>query len=297
MPNEPIHNRDIVLHHMDGQLQHVSELHRSYDALKYPLLFPHGTDGYNIYLRRRNGKKITQMAYYSFHLMVRDTNYLLRARQLFQQFLVDARCKIETERYMFIRREQKQLRADSYHGLRDSLLLTDADPQNAGQCVILPSTFTGGPRYMHERQMDAMTYVCKHGKPDLFINMTTNPRWHEITYNLMQGQVPQDRPDLLARVFRLKLKKLMDFLKGGIFGEMLPWLYSIEFQKRGLSHIHILVWLVPRDRVHPDKIDKVISAEIPSSVATHPGGFEDPSIGSVYTVSPRQGEYSAPPPS
>ena len=50
MPNEPIHSRDIVLQHRDGQLQHVSELHRSYDALQYPLLFPHGTDGYNIYL-------------------------------------------------------------------------------------------------------------------------------------------------------------------------------------------------------------------------------------------------------
>ena len=148
---------------------------------------------------------------------------------------------------------------------------------------------------MHKRKMDAMTYVRKHGKPDLFITMTTNPRWHEITYNLMQGQVPQDWPDLLARVFRLKLKKLMDFLKEGIFGEMLPWLYSIEFQKRGLNHIHILVWLVPR--VHSDMIDKVISAEIPSSVATHPGVFEAPSIGRVYTVSPRQGEYSAPPPS
>jgi len=265
MPNELTHNRDIVLQYRDGQLQHVSELHRSYDALQYPLLFPHGTDGYHINLRRRNGKKVTQMAYYAFHIMVRDTNHLLRARRLFQQFLVDAYCKIETERLMFIRREQKKLRADSYLGLRDSLLPSDADPRNAGQRVILPSTFTGGPRYMHERQMDAMTYVRTYGKPDLFITMTTNPRWPEITDNLFQGQVPQDRPDLLARVFRLKLKKLMDFLKRGVFGEMLAWLYSIEFQKRGLPHVHILVWLVLRDRVHPNMIDKVISAEIPSS--------------------------------
>ena len=175
MPNEPIHNRDIVLHRRDGQLQHVSELHRFYDALQYPLLFPLGTDGYNIYLRRCNGKKITQMAYYSFHLMVRDSNYLLRARQLFQQFLVDACCKIETERHMLIHREQKQLRADSYHGLQDSLLLSDADPQNAGQCVILPSTFTEGPRYMHKRQMDAMTYVRKHGKSQPFHHHDNKP--------------------------------------------------------------------------------------------------------------------------
>ena len=117
---------------------------------------------------------------------------------------------------------------------------------------------------MHERQMDAMTYVRNYGRPDLFITMTTNPKWPEITTNLLQGQEPQDRPDLLARVFRLKLKKLMDLLKGGIFGHMLAWLYSIEFQKRGLPHVHILVWLVPGDRVYPNMIDKFISAEIPS---------------------------------
>ena len=35
----------------------------------------------------------------------------------------------------------------------------DRDPHNVGQRVILPSSFTGGPRYMFERQQDAMIYV------------------------------------------------------------------------------------------------------------------------------------------
>ena len=94
---------------------------------------------------------------------------------------------------MFIRREQIKLCVDSYHELRDSVLPRDADPQNAGQRVILPSTFTGGPRYMHERQMDAMTYVRTYGRPDLFITMTTNPRWPEITDNLLQFKVMYHR--------------------------------------------------------------------------------------------------------
>ena len=84
MPNQPANNHDIVLHHRDGQLQHVSELYRAYDALQYPLLFPHGSDGYHIYLEQQNSKKVTQMAYYSFHFMVRDGNHLLKARRLFQ---------------------------------------------------------------------------------------------------------------------------------------------------------------------------------------------------------------------
>ena len=45
MPDEPHGARDIVLHHRDGQLERISECHRSYDPLHYVLLYPHGTEG------------------------------------------------------------------------------------------------------------------------------------------------------------------------------------------------------------------------------------------------------------
>ncbi|GFR31324.1 helitron_like_N domain-containing protein [Trichonephila clavata] len=38
-------------------------------------------------------------------------------------------------------------------------------------------------------------------------------------------------------------------------------MYSVEWQKRGLPHAHILVWLI--DKIRPEKIDSIISAEIP----------------------------------
>ena len=157
---------------------------------------------------------------------------LLKAKRLFQQFLVDAYCKIETERLQFLRREQKALRADCYQDLRDAMVDGDGDPRNVGRRVILPWSFTGGPRYMHERQQDAMTYVRKYGHPDLFITMTANPNWPEIRNNLLPGQEPLDRPDLVARVFRLKVKKLLEMLtKEMIFGKPRAWLYSTEWQK------------------------------------------------------------------
>ena len=111
---------------------------------------------------------------------------LLRAKCLFQQYLVDAYCKIETERLQFLGCEQTTLRADYYQDLRDAILDRDGDP------IILPSTFTGRPCYMHERQQDAMSYVRKYGHPDLFITTTTNPSWPEIKDNLLPGQDPQD---------------------------------------------------------------------------------------------------------
>ena len=265
MPNDATNNREIVLHYRDGGLKRISELHRSYDPLQYPLLFPNGTDGWHVNLKLQNGRKLTAMVYYRYHIMIRqNVSVLLRAKRLFQQYLVDAYCKIETERLQFLRREQKALRADCYQDLRDTILERDGDPNNVGRRIILPSTFTGGPRYMHERQQDAMSYVRKYGHPDLFITTTTNPSWPEIKDNLLPGQDPQDRPDVVARVFRLKVQKLLEMLKSEmVFGKPQAWLYSIEWQKRGLPHCHLLLWLSAEHRVTPDKIDDVICAEIP----------------------------------
>ncbi|KAK7288531.1 hypothetical protein RIF29_01992 [Crotalaria pallida] len=44
--------------------------------------------------------------------------------------------------------------------------------------------------------------------------------------------------------------------------------YTIEFQKRGLPHAHILIFLAEDCKhPHPDDIDKIISAEIPDPIA------------------------------
>ena len=102
------------------------------------------------------------MVYYRYHIMIRqNVSVLLRAKWLFHQYLVDAYCKIETKRLQFLRHEQTALRADCYQDLQDTILDRDKDPNNVGHRIILPSTFTGGPCYMHEHQQDAMSYVGK----------------------------------------------------------------------------------------------------------------------------------------
>ena len=213
MENEPTANRDIVLHFKNNTLKRISELHPLYDTLMYPLMYPYGSQSYDIYMKASNGRKVTQQQFYSYHLMTRPGTYFLQYRRLFQQWLVDVYCKIETERLQFLRREQQTLRADNYGNLRDSILRDDGNPEQIGQRVVLPATYTGGSRYMFERQSDAMAYVRRMGRTDLFITFTTNSKWTEITENLLQGQEPQDRPDIVARVFRQKLKKLMEFIK------------------------------------------------------------------------------------
>jgi hypothetical protein len=69
----------------------------------------------------------------------------------------------------------------------------------------------------------------------------------------------------MARVFRLKVDKfLYDIVKMKRFGTVESYVFTIEFQKRGLPHIHLMVTLTEGDRpVTPEKIDLIVSAEIP----------------------------------
>ena len=171
--------RDIVLRTQDNNLRKISETHRSYDPLQYPILFPRGEDGFSLAQPSPVGEKVTPMKFYAYRLMVRrqpDFNTLLRCRRAMQQYVVDMYVKIETDRLNFVRYHQKELRAETYSNFADALLTDNADPRDVGQKVVLPSYFSGGPRYMHQRTQDAMSYVRKFGKPSLLITMTCNPQ-------------------------------------------------------------------------------------------------------------------------
>ena len=62
---------------------------------------------------------------------------------------------------------------------------------------------------------DALAIVNRRGRPHLFITITMNADWPEITLNLQPGQTAYDRPDLCARVFKIKLKEIMKEIKSG----------------------------------------------------------------------------------
>ncbi|GBO13310.1 hypothetical protein AVEN_163385-1 [Araneus ventricosus] len=100
---------------------------------------------------------------------------------------------------------------------------------------------------MRERCADAMLIFGKYGALDLFITFTLN---------------------LLVRVFNLKLKSLMDDMAvHGVLGKSIAHVYTIEFQKHGLPHAHILILLRADDKFSTSEhIDKFVCVEIPSSI-------------------------------
>jgi Helitron helicase-like domain at N-terminus len=103
------------------------------------------------------------------------------------------------------------------------------------------------------------------GGADFFITRTANPNWPEIKQALLPGQSSSDRPDLVNRVFRLKVQELMDdILKRNVLGRAVAFVWTTEFQKRGLPHVHWIVFLHPDSKLHtPEGIDTLLSAQFP----------------------------------
>ena len=92
---------------------------------------------------------------------------LLRAQRLLQEYMCMAFARIETQRLVYFARNQAQIRAEVYSNLHDAMA-GDAENMAAevdegqpavGRRLILPATFTGGPRYMQKRSVSAEVVV------------------------------------------------------------------------------------------------------------------------------------------
>ena len=118
---------------------------------------------------------------------------------------------------------------------------------------------------MQQLFQDSMAIVRYFGKSTLFITFTANPGWKGIQDELLLMQAATDRPDLIARVFHLKQKDLLAQIRHAqIFGRFLGCVWTIEYQKRGLPHMHLLLFLHPRiDSLH-------LSALMKSFVQSYP---------------------------
>ncbi|XP_060668034.1 uncharacterized protein LOC132799645 [Ziziphus jujuba] len=109
-----------------------------------------------------------------------------------------------------------------YRGLAEAILRGETDVSSQRRRVILPSSFTSGARYMIQNYQDAMA-ICKWaGYPELFITLTCSPKWPEVVrFVESRGLKPEDRLDILCRIFKVKLDQLVkDLRQNKIFGKV-----------------------------------------------------------------------------
>src|SRR5260221_5717184 len=278
-------SQDIIIHVKDGPLQRISDCHPFYPALRYVLLFPKGQLGWHPNIpyeevedinvadddedsneNEKKQKRVSMAQYYKYqlHIHTKGSQHLFLAGKLFQEDICAAWAVAEQNRLQFIKLNQKKLRIELYKGLQDAVARVDSNFDQLGKRFILSSSFTGSTRNMQQHLQDALAINRYYGGGDLFITMTCNSAWPEIKDALLPGQKPSDRPDLVVRVFFAKLKALIKEIRNGALGAWAAHLYTIEFQKRGLPHAHIIVFLKPEAKLHtPEQIDSLMSSEFP----------------------------------
>ena len=122
-----------------------------------------------------------------------------------------------------------------------------------------------------------MAIARTFGKPDIFYTMTANPNWPELQEQLFLEAPPgaganyqrrmlkaSDHPDIVTHVFELKKNVALKDIQSGIFGRVEARLWTIEFQKHGLSHMHALIFLHPNDKIlDANQVNNIVSAQIP----------------------------------
>ena len=282
---------DLVLQRRGGGLQTISSLNPKGMPLHFTLLFPFGTYGWDPESKHTVGdRRITPREFFAFHLNVRkgdNEDFLHMGARLFQEWLCMGWLTVEDQRLAYQSLNQKALRADSYKNIQQATeaRMRELNPREDGVYAddhqrpvvgrkILASSFTGSPRWYNAKFQDGMAICREFHKPDYFITMTCNPNWPEIKAELMEGQTPQDRPDVVARVFKQKMNQLMkDLTVGHLLGEVQAYMHVTEFQKRGLPHEHILIINKNHDRATtPELVNGVVVAELPPS----PDDVDDP---------------------
>jgi hypothetical protein len=266
--------RDIILHGREGPLERISELHASYDPLQYPLFFPQGQDGWHLETQSTVGRKVTLQEYTAFRLFPRRHEFstILRGGRMLERWVVDHFAAIESQRLRNHLSNQHRYRTTIASGMQDILSTSDlehVDLNSIGTRTILPSSYPGSPRHMYQQLQDSLAIARFFRKVDLFITITCNPHWPEITRESYPGQSSYDRVELVTRVFKEKVDAIMeDIRKNHIFGQCVADVTVIEFQKRGLPHAHCLIFLKEGSKiVTPQDVDSIISAEWPDPIA------------------------------
>ena len=186
----------------------------------YPLLHLNGEGGWNHIMT-----KLTPLKHYKYVMQLREEPWIdneapeerknifnskLQTGKLSQIYALDIDNKIQTINLNYIKSPaaQKMFKTNSYQGLVDELSGVDTDEKSA--TVFLPSSIRGSPRYYDRCYQETLAIGAEYGTPDIFLTFTANPNWLEITQFSDNELHKQQRADIIARVFRLKTKRLID---------------------------------------------------------------------------------------
>ncbi|KIJ32636.1 hypothetical protein M422DRAFT_265518 [Sphaerobolus stellatus SS14] len=184
-----------------------------YEPLQYPLLFPHGSLGWDLVVSRegiptQDGcQKFMQCQWYRSRLLTDD--HFLYFGRLPSEYIVDIYSQIEEQELSYILHSQS----------------SDQGKKNTE----LPASFLGSCCWSSENTADGLAIARLAGRPTFFITITCNPNWPEIKARLAPGKSAADAPVIVTRVFKIRLQRFMQRLRKK-FGKLIYMIKVIEFQ-------------------------------------------------------------------
>lgn len=92
----------------------------------------------------------------------------------------------------------------------------------------LPDSFNDSRRALQTKARNVLELVSAMGRPHTFITLTTNTEWREIKEAIPAGDSAYRHPEIVARVFKLKLQKFLKNLHDGKYfhGEKIKYRVS-----------------------------------------------------------------------
>ena len=126
----------------------------------------------------------------------------------------------------------------------------------------VPDSTHGSPRHMAALAKNALVLVSEWGCPHIFLTLTCNPDWPEITSQLLVSQSAFDRPDVVRPVFKAQLDQFKHNIRHGKYFEgcdIAYMLHVLEYQFCGLPHVHMVIRLMNCFDIDDDDSDGLIN--------------------------------------
>ena len=188
------------------------------EPVVYPLLFPHGENGWSKDIQ----ETIKFLPYLASRLLMpeRDscsssgwlerknqqgklirTNRFQLMSRVSQHYIVEGVSRLVDSHLSFVKKRNQEFLgdyADQSSREDDSPFLpreVDRGRQefNNSSRSFLNDSITGSPRHLKSLAKNCLQVVAEKGKPHIFLTVTANPNWPEITERLFPGQTAYDR--------------------------------------------------------------------------------------------------------
>ena len=143
------------------------------------------------------------------------------------------------------------------------------DKEKIGRIYQMPKTSRQSSKNINLNITRAMAIrKAVNPKCGMFVTFTFNCKCVEIVELIGASANPADYPDLCCRAASVKFRQMLKLLTGpnGLLGPVKAYVWSLEYQKRGNKHWHLVLMNDPDDPVDPNTseyVDHYISAQIP----------------------------------